>query len=103
MRDVAFDRDRLAVLALDLADHVGSSGMVAAVADHDAVTSRRGGECGSTANAAAAAGNHNNLVRHISPQQSKSTAYGAGLERRRRHTNCFRDPAPAAPDLPGFP
>ncbi len=44
--------------------------LVAGVADHDAKAARRGSERGGAADAAAAAGDHNNLVRHISPHKS---------------------------------
>ncbi|GCC44513.1 hypothetical protein chiPu_0028508, partial [Chiloscyllium punctatum] len=66
--DVAFHRDRLAVLGLDRGDDFVRRSLIGGIADHDAVAARGGCERGGAADAAAAAGDDNDLVRHIDPQ-----------------------------------
>ena len=80
--DIAFHGNRLAVLALDLRDDFFRRGFVAGVADNDAKAARRGRDGGGAADAAAAAGDHNDLVRHISPHKSDAHRSSAGDRRR---------------------
>src|SRR5207248_4420271 len=101
--DIAFHGDRLAVLALDQLDDFLGRRFIAGIADHDAKAARGGGERGSAADAAASAGDHNNLVSHISPHKSAcidpwlaAPAFRTGAGK----AGGVRDPAPAAPDLP---
>src|SRR6185436_9549464 len=123
--DVAFHRDRLAVLALDFGNDLLRRRLVTGVTDNHAKAARRGGDGGGAADAATAAGDNNNLVRHISPhkstrfdpplatQASNDDAGWPGDDRKSGYRfsekvmlqpiKSLRDPAPAAPDLPGFP
>src|SRR5438132_6227078 len=109
MPDVAFDRDGLAVLALDLGYDLVGGRLVGGIADDDAKAALGCGNRGSAANAAATAGDDNNPVRQNRPrllnrdrsQRCSGKLRPRGPELKGHHT--LRDRAPVAPGLPGSP
>ncbi len=68
MRNITFERDRLAVLTFDRRDGFIRRRLVAGVADDDAKTARRSGNRRGAADAAAPAGDDYNLIRQNRPR-----------------------------------
>src|ERR1700674_1420215 len=71
--DIAFHRDRLAVLRLDGGDDAQRRGFIAGIADADPKAARRGGNRGGAADATATAGDDDNPVCQICPHDSTTS------------------------------
>src|SRR4029079_12452721 len=70
VRNVAFDGNSLAVLALDRGNDLFGRRLIAGVTDHDPKAARRSAKRGGAADAAASAGDNRNPVRQVSPHNS---------------------------------
>src|SRR5262249_55949459 len=68
--DVAFHRDRLAVGGFDFRNHLVGRGLIAGIADHDAKAAHGGRKRGGAADAAAPAGDDDDLVGHSCPRRA---------------------------------